>query len=78
MRILTLELIVAAIHCVVARVLMQKSLFNRQLIILCLVRKGKGNAFDILDHHGIHHLIGFIIAPLDTKYFVFSVAKLVN
>ena len=77
-KILTLELIVAAIHCVVARVLMQISLFSRQLIILCLVRKGKGNAFDILDLHGIHHLIGFIIAPLDKRYFVFSVVKLVG
>ena len=33
-RNLTLELIVAAIHCVLARVLMQISLFNHQLIIL--------------------------------------------
>ena len=54
-RNLTLELIVAAIHCVLVRVLMQISLFNHQLIILCLVRKSKGNTFNILGLHGIHH-----------------------
>ena len=55
-RNLSLELIVAAIHCVLARVLMQISLFNHQLIILCLVRKSKGSTFNILCLHGIYHL----------------------
>ena len=57
-RNLTLELIVAAIHCVLARVLMQISFFNHQLIIMCLVRKGKGSKFNILCLHGtrIYHL----------------------